>query len=276
MDLKLFLAVIWRSKLIVLAGVLLALVLAALAYGRPSLAGGHPSLTPRAAQVWQSESQLLISQAGFPYRQAAESSNLAQPLGNLSPIYANLANGNIVQDQIHSQLGPIGSVKASEDIDAAASSFLPFVNLVATAPTRSGATRLAHGAAVIFLAYVARQQALASIPPKSRIQLSLVESGASAKLVEGQKLSVPILVFLAVMVAILTMVFVRENLQPRVGAELVSLSPDAPSQGLHLEEPDIDEPHIGMPQRHLGHAGTNGVEELGVHRTTVVTGDVRQ
>ena len=211
MDLSLFFALLWRSKRMVLAGVVLAALLAILAYGTPGIKGGKPTLTPHAAQVWQSESRLLISQSDFPYQQSSEANNLAQPLGNLSPVYASLANGSAVQAEIKAKLGSGGTVKATEDIDAAASSFLPFVNLVATAHTKQAAARRAEGAGRIFIAYVAAQQAAAGIPPEKRIELTDVGSGTPPTLIEGKKLSVPILVFLAVLVAVVVMVLIREN-----------------------------------------------------------------
>ncbi len=266
MDLGLFFAVLWRSKWLVLGGAVLGAVLAVLAYGTPSLAGGKPTLTPRATQVWQSESQLLISQANFPYRESPESSSPEQQMGSLSPVYANLANGNIVQAEIHRQLGPVGTVKASEDVDLAASSFLPFVNIAATAPTQSGAVRLAQGAASIFLAYVTRQQATARIPADRRIRLSIVQSGAQAKLVEGHKLSVPLLVFVAVLIGVIAVVFLKENLQPRVTRELERLPSDRPARDRRAD------PAREPLHEHV--TATGG--DPGVHRDPVVTGHAQQ
>lgn len=267
MDLGLFVAVIWRSRWLVLGGVVFGAVLAALAYGEPSLSGGKPTLKPRVAEVWQSEAQLLISQSDFPYRQADEAGSPTQPLGNLSPVYANLANGSTVQADIRRQLGKAGTVKASEDVDLAASSFLPFVNLTATASTQNEATRLAQGAAAIFVAYVTNQQAAAAIPPNRRIQLSIVQSGAKAKLVEGHKVSVPILVFLAVLIGIISVVFLKENLQPRVAKELARLS---------AEDEQTQEPRVGTPpEPRQEHASTNG-GDAGVYRGPAVTGNAPQ
>lgn len=215
MDLSLFFAVLWRSKRLLLAGVALGVVLAALAYGQPTLSGGKPTLKPRGSEVWQSESQLLIAQAGFPYRQAPEATEPARSLGGLSPIYANLANGGLVQAEIVKQLGPIGTVKASEDVDVAAATFLPFVTLLASSPTAAEATRLARGSAQIFAKFVERQQAANGIPPEKRIRLTAVEAGFNTKLVEGHKISVPLLVFFAVLIATISVIFLRENIRRR-------------------------------------------------------------
>jgi hypothetical protein len=231
MDLNLFFALLWRSKRLVLGGLLLAAALAVLAYGEPSFSGGKPKLVPRGTEVWQSESQLLIAQDGFPY---GETTSPSVSLATLSPVYANVANGDLVQSEIRQQLGTVGTVKAAEVIDAAASTNLPFVTFVASAPTASLATKLAAGAAVIFQAYVQRQQASSKIPRGRRVQLSIVESGTKPKLVEGHKLSIPILVFLAVMLSVITLVFLRENVRKsRIAAQLER----APFDGAPREEP---------------------------------------
>jgi hypothetical protein len=212
-------------------GVLLGAVLAVLAYGRPGFSGARPTITPRFGEVWQSEAQLLIGQSDYPYRQPAEATEPSRALGSLSPIYANLATGNIVQAEIRARLGRGGSVKASEDVDLAASSFLPFVNFVATAPTPTEATKFARGAVSIFEAYVARQQAAAGVPPSRSVQLSIVDSGADPKLVEGHKLSIPLLVFVAILIGTVALALVRENIRPRAAKALGHVVSATPSQG---------------------------------------------
>ncbi len=269
MDLDLFLVVLWRSKRLLLGGVLLAAALAVLSYGTPGFAGGKPTLTPRGAEVWQSESQLLIGQAGFPYRQPPEATEPGRNLGSLSPIYANLANGALVQAEIRRQLGPIGKVKASEDIDLAASTFLPFVDIVASAPTEAEAIRLASGSASIFAAFVARQQASSGIPPARRIQLSVVEPGIRAKLAEGHKLSIPILVFVALLMGVVSLLFLRENLRPRIAAAIARLPSDPPPQELSAGT---------EPSTPYGHARTYGAHDgdAVVHRDPVVSAHARR
>jgi hypothetical protein len=232
MDVALFLIVLWRAKRLVLGGVLLAVVLAVLAYGTPGFANGRPTLRPRSAEVWQSEAQLLIGQSSYPYRQVPEPDG---SLGSLSPIYAGLANGSVMQAEIRQQLGTVGKVKASEDVDLAASSFLPFVNFVATAPTPAQATRFAQGAASIFEAFVARQQAAQGVPRNRRIELSVVETGDNPKLAEGHKLSIPILVFVAVLMGTVALVLVKENVRRKMRS-LALAAPETSSV-----RPDLDE-----------------------------------
>lgn len=273
MDLSLFFAVLWRSKRLVFGGVLVGVVLAVLAYGQPSLAGGKPTVIPRGAEVWQSESQLLIAQDGFPY---GETTTPSVSLSTLSPVYANVANGNLVQSEIRQQLGTVGSVKAMEVIDTAASSNLPFVTFLASAPTASRATKLAAGAAVIFQAYVARQQASAKIPRGKRVQLSIVESSTKPKLTEGHKLSIPILVFLAVLLSAISLVFLRENVRKsRVAAQLAHVPSGQPANEEPTQRaalPSAAEDYTGAAHEYASTLGSHD-GSLGVLRDRVEAGN---
>ncbi len=259
------LAVLWRSKRLLLGGVLLGAALAILSYGRPGLSHGAPSLTPRAADEWQSEAQLLITQTGFPYGRAGYEH--VGTLASLSPVYATFANGSTVQAAIRQrgeQLGISGSVQASEAWNVATSVGLPFVNLTATAPTQTGAVQLVSGAASILQAYVAAQQQAARIPPAARIQLPIVKAGVGTKLVKGPKLSVPILVFMAVLIAVASIAVLKARLRPSVdvGAERVPFD-------LESQRPYAD---VAAPARHERtiheRTGMNG-GETGVHRQPV-------
>jgi len=265
MDLSLYLDVLWRSKRLLLCGLLLGAVLAVFTYAQPSTSGGQLTLKPRGAEVWQSESQLLITQTDFPYKASSE---LGTPptsaLAALSPIYAGMANGNTVQSEIRRQLGKVGTVKASEDIDAAATTLLPFVLFIAKAPTAAEATRLASGAARIFQSYVAHQQSAARIVAGQRVQLSIVQAASHPTLEEGHKLSIPILVFVAVLIAVLSLVFLRENArQHRAGDRR-----EAPSEA---REPLADAGP--RPYRERGQMSTSVMHDVdvGVHREPVET-----
>jgi len=252
MDFALLVAVLWRSKWLLIAGLLLGAVLAALAYGKPSMAGGHPTLTPRKAEVWQSESQLLIAQSGFPYGQGVDGPQAA--LSGLSPVYATLANGNAVQAEMHQLIPGPGTVKASESVDVATSSSLPFVTLLATAPTAAQAKALAAGAASIFQTYVAHHQVSDKIPPSQRVQLSVVEAGVNTKLSEGHKYTLPILVFLAVLIGVLSIILLRENVGHRVAAELRAVPTAEAPQELHVTPTPLAPEHE--------YASTNGGDAL--------------
>ena len=74
MDFQLFLAVLKRYKRMVIVGCALGIALAVLSYGTPGMVNGKPGIVPRGAEVWQGQSELLLSQAGDPYGRGPSSS----------------------------------------------------------------------------------------------------------------------------------------------------------------------------------------------------------
>jgi hypothetical protein len=251
MDLRLFCAVLWRFKRLIIGGFLLAVVLAVVAYGTPGFSHGKPDITPRGSVTWQSQTELLITESSFPYGRAApeltggsaKTGAPAEPLGDqdymsgLAPIYAALANGNNLQTLIHKN-APVGTLNATEVTDAATNGDLPFVELTATAPTSRAASRLSGAAASVLVNYVTKQQNAAGISATDRVQLQLVDNGAGPKLIEGHKLSIPLLVFVAVMGAAIALAFILENARPGTAVELGRV-PGPPGQDSLAPNPAV-------------------------------------
>jgi hypothetical protein len=225
MDVMLFGRVLWRYKWLTLAGVLLGLVLAVLSYGRPGFSHGKPTIIPHGAEVWQSQGELLITQQSFPYGRATQQytngslnqgGTPPQPIGgvgymsSLAPIYAALANGDAIQAQVVSARVP-GSVTATDVSDPSSGSLLPLVQLTATAPSSTDARLLALRATHLLQSYVARQQAAAGVAPSQAVELSILARGSKTQLVQGHKLTAPLLVFMAVLIAAVSLVFILEN-----------------------------------------------------------------
>ncbi len=231
-DLRLIVAVLHRFKRQVLGGVLIAVLLSALAYGTPTISHGSPTLAPHSPDVWQSEAELLITQASFPYGHASpqylagSGKTPAVPVGeegymsSLAPVYATLANGDAVQRLLGATPDSRSSVKAAEVFDTGTGAPTPFITLTASAPTSAAARRLAARAVGVLEHFVSAQQAKAGIVPAQRVELQVVRDGEPAKLVEGQKLTLPILVGLIVLALTVALAFVRENLDPRMAAVL--------------------------------------------------------
>ena len=71
MDLQLILRVLWRFKLLVGIGVVLAFVLAFLSYYKVS-PGGDPMLEPRQSESWESLSTIFVTSRGFPWGSTGE------------------------------------------------------------------------------------------------------------------------------------------------------------------------------------------------------------
>src|SRR5688500_1574463 len=68
MDVSLFLRVLWRFRMLLVGGLLLATALAVLAFARVEVRDGRPALVYRSSETWQAVSRLLVSPGGFPFR----------------------------------------------------------------------------------------------------------------------------------------------------------------------------------------------------------------
>jgi hypothetical protein len=236
MDFKLYLGVLKRYKRMVISGVMLAVVLSVLSYGTPGLQGGKPTIIPRGSEVWEGQAEILISQKGFPYGSAVQqvtpgkgTSIPSEPIGDynymasLSSVYAALANGNAVQQQVQSEArvplcsllvnstAPCGTVLAAEVADINTGSPLPLLTLTSSAPTAADAAKLATASVSVLEGEIVKQQAAAGTPPDQRVELQAVKSGAPATLAQGYSKSIPILVLFAITAASIALAFIRNS-----------------------------------------------------------------
>src|SRR5439155_15807741 len=95
---------------------------------------------------------------------------------------------------------------------------LPMVALSseATSPQRTAALINARIAA--FRGYIERQQTKADLNDRKRVVVQVLRGGdaATAVVISGKKKTLPIVVFLAVMIAVVGVAFMLENMRPRV------------------------------------------------------------
>jgi hypothetical protein len=113
MDFRLYVRVLWRFRVIVLAGVCLGLALAFFSHVRVSF-DGSPTYAYRQTEVWEAEARLFVTQRGFPWGRTAPkylpaSSNEAAPpvpasdpgrLAALATLYSEFAKSDYVQSVI--------------------------------------------------------------------------------------------------------------------------------------------------------------------------------
>src|SRR5581483_2164202 len=233
MDLQLFSRVLWRFRLLVAVGLVLALALATLSVARVSFAGGHPSLKYRHPEVWSSTETILLTQQGFPWGRTvfpqadptgassgSAQSQFADPsrFYQLASFYAELARSDAVHAILERQ-GPInGAVTAEAATDSVAGiqTQLPFVDLIGSATSPSVAEQLAHRGTVAFEEFLSGQQQRAKIPQSERVQVQILNRAVSAEVVTPRKKTTPIAIFLAVLIATIGAAFVLENLRPRI------------------------------------------------------------
>lgn len=225
MDLGLFARVVWRFKIVFAVGLVLAVALAVLSTAKVSFSGGAPTLTYRGSEQWQSQTSLFITQEGFPWGRVATSTPSASTyaaasgLANVAPVYARLASGDAVRALL--RLKPGESVSGVPMLDQTQRP-LPLIGINAVAPSARDATLLSLRAAQVFQKYIDHQQQAAGIPPNQRVVLQMVNGVSQLQLLTPHKKTVPIVIFLGVMIAVLALIFALENLRPRLHAARVS------------------------------------------------------
>jgi hypothetical protein len=222
MDLQLMLRVLWRFRLLVGLGLIAAVGLSGLSVFKVDLSHGMPRLDYRKKQEWSASATLFITQRGFPWgrspsNQASDPTRLAE----LSTVYANLAASDIVREMVK-RSGPFD--EELDSIDATAIPVapgsdvpLPLVLVTGMSWTPVRATALAERAETAFRAFIARQQSANGIPDDERVIVSEVKAPSieKATLLKGRSKSIPMVVFVSVMIAVCGLAFMLENLRPR-------------------------------------------------------------
>ena len=228
MDFQLYARVLWRFKLLFVLGLMLAISLATLSLVRVDADG----LTYRQTELWSSSTRLLVTQQGFPWGRLlaqdpsldpeAEAERLGIPLAdpnrlnNLTILYAELATSDTVLRQMRRD-GPIrGQIIATQVVVQEGRYTLPLIDLVAVAATPRGAMQLAMRSANAFQNYLTQQQQANKVPKGDRVVVQLVMQPRGAKIFQARSKTMPIVIFLAVMFAIVGLAFLLENVRPRV------------------------------------------------------------
>jgi hypothetical protein len=242
MDLALYAQIVRRRWRLFAGGLVAAVLLALLAY----VSVGPGGIRYREQESWQSDATIFVTQTGFPWGRAYEQYLSGDPAKNLPPVplgdnsrlsylamlYAQLANGDAVQNRIfHGKRDSSRSLIASAVVptNAPSGTVLPLLQLRATAPTKGQAATLANRATTAFTNYLVRQQQEAGIGKGERVVTQVLNSGTVAVRVSGRGKTVPILVFLAVMVGVFGLGFVLENVRTK--------SEEAPAPDAELEPP---------------------------------------
>lgn len=209
---------------------MLAIALAVLSVARVSTSNGHVALVYRHGEKWQSVESLLVTEQGFPWGSAIQSythvgttpNTPAAPIGdsvrltNLANLYAYLANGDAVRHLVLQQ-GRYISGKATASLATPSDGSvptLPLIQITGIAMTRQDAITITRRKANALLAYLKRQQVDAGIPAKHRVVVAVLSRASKAKVVAGRKKTVPVLVFMSVMVVTFGLAFVLQNVRP--------------------------------------------------------------
>lgn len=228
MDLQHVLKALWRFRVVVVVGALLAVALATLSHMRVDFSGGTPKLAYRQPEQWQSTATIFLTSRGFPWGSVVDPGTVnglvreegapvdAERLTYLADLYRELATSDSMYRLLAEQ-GPIeGGLVPEPVLSIDGKDQLPMLNLSAVAATPGQAAMLARRYLDAFREFLARRQARARIPIENRVVPEVVREPVGAVLVEPRKMTRPIFILLAGLITTCGIALVLENLRPRV------------------------------------------------------------
>lgn len=243
MDFQLYARVLWRFRVLVVCGVLLASTLALLSVVQVSADG----LKYRQKELWSSTMRVGVTQKGFPWgrlfalepTQTGEANPNSQDpgipvadpnrLNNLAVLYAELAMSDQVRTLMRQEGGPVaGKIIATPLVRGEARIPLPLIDVTAIAISPVSAIKLAKRNASALGAYVRQQQRENSVPASDRVVVEPIMSPRRATVYQPRSKTIPIVVFLAVMLGTCGIAFLLENVRPRPS------EPDAADEARHV------------------------------------------
>jgi hypothetical protein len=226
MDFQLYARVLWRFRLLVAIGLLLATTAALVSIVRV----GSDGLTYRDNELWSSKTRLGVTQIGFPwgrlFAEPASPTTKAPPKGEipianparfneLAVLYAELATSDPVLRLVHpNEL--IGEKIVAMPLRAAESgTMLPLIEVTAISTSPQRAIQLARRSASAVSTYLSDQQRANRVPAADRVVIEEVLRAKEAKLFQPRSKTMPVVIFLALVFATVGLVFLLENLRPR-------------------------------------------------------------
>jgi hypothetical protein len=242
MDLKLYFSVLWRFKWLVAPGILLAIALAILSFAQPNFSGKGPLLKPRQGQQWVSYSELFVTPEGFPWGEVVsgtpvkptKASRDKAPTGdpnrfsNLAVLYAHLATSDPVRALLLKGGPTYGEIDAAPVLagDSNLASALPLIRIAGIADTEKHAVDLVVRTAEAFKQFLAREQVANKIPEGNRVRVTVIKRADKPQLFAGRSMTLPMVVFIAVMILISGLCFILENMRPRKRPRTIAAAAD--------------------------------------------------
>lgn len=176
----------------------------------------RPKFEYRNQEIWESRSRVALTQPGFPWGRSIVKEEQGDPtrLYALAELYAQFAKSDAAR-ALALRDGPLPGGFTAEAVDGA-SGKLPFVTIIGTSDSPGAARAVADRGVQALRRYVVGHQHAARIEAKERVYLDVIWRARPAELVEGRRMTLPVVVFLTVMMAVIAVAFVLENLRPRV------------------------------------------------------------
>jgi hypothetical protein len=246
MNLARHITVLWRFRAVVLAGLLLGIVLAVLA------AYQVPSMERRGAETWSAESDVEVTQRGFPEGRVTLPNPLDDTSGSstsgtqsdiqafgdpgrfvqLALYYAQVAVSDQVREQLPEKPAPGQIMARNVDATGNGQGWLPIIRLTTTAGTPDGAVQLNQDTIAALTDYLRKNQRDSNTPDDERVQLRVLNQPAPA-LVSGRSLTISFLAFMLCVLAAIAVAHILENLRPR-SPEVLDVEPE-----LEFEPPAV-------------------------------------
>jgi hypothetical protein len=244
MDLQLVFGVLWRFKWVVLPGLALATALAFLSLVKVS-PDGNPPFTYRTQPQYESDTTVFVTTHGFPWgalnlragtdANAPHGSVDSDVLRNLASLYTQLALGGPIVHILEKE-GPINGEIGATQLFAPDSTTLPLIALSAVSTSPARAKGLAQRHLDALQSWLQRNQEEAGINSDNRVVLEPVNGPSKARLIQGRKKTMAVLIFLATSMAVVGLAFILENLRPRARAAASESEPESLANA-HAQRP---------------------------------------
>jgi hypothetical protein len=227
-DFRLYARVLWRFRVLVGVGFILATSLATLSVVKVNSEG----ITYRQSQLWSTELRLLVTQQGFPegrlYAQkptppgqapppTTEGTPIADParFTSLAILYAELATSDPVR-QLMARDGRVrGQIVVTPLRDEQSGTLLPLIQVIAISDSPRTAVGLALQSAKALNSYISGEQRANNVPAADRVVVQTIVQPREVRLFQPRSKTMAIVVFLAAMFATVGLAFVLENTRPR-------------------------------------------------------------
>jgi hypothetical protein len=194
-------------------------------------------LSYRQSQVYQSDATLTVNGPRSPFGKGTPPAGPANPgdwLSQLAMYYAQRAQDDEVQRQI-----PVGGferlVTAAPVMDASGRNAQPFITVSGASTSAKDAVRTAHRGAELLIAYV--EKLSAATPLSQRAVLSISTDARKPVVIQPRKKTIPIFIFLVVLIATIGLIMVLENMRPQATSQsAVPLRGEKPAGGVDAEK----------------------------------------
>lgn len=285
-DIALYADVLRRHRKVVVVGVVLTVALAVLSVVRVSPSG----ISYRSPETWSNQATLVLTQEGAPELRSVLpagpggfSTSLADTgrFASLIDVFATLATsdavvgqlkrrGLLTEDDFKDGALPITAAAVPSTVNAAT----PMMTISATSPTAPKATELTLAATRVFLDVLNARQVAARIPVRDRIQVRVVKSSETPRLVDPRSKAVPILVFLGGLIATVAVAFTRHNVARRDRAPELRpvMSSDEPDSSIDLNDAPSMPRAVSRPDAATAREGPGST--IGVARGRSTLGSV--